>query len=429
MIEPILNQLRGKRILIAGFGREGKSSLRFIKRYLPDAEVSVADINPGVAAQLAAIDPALVFYSGAAYLDQIASFDLLLKSPGLSLNKPLPNGVQLSSQTDLFMAAYHRQVIGISGTKGKSTSSALIYHMLVSNGLPALLTGNMGFPCFDIIPELTAESIVVFELSAHQLEYVRHSPGTCVLLNIFEEHLDHFGSMEKYRAAKLNLIRYAGINDAVIVHQDLKNFVAESLSVIRTFPETIDFPLPSALKAAHNRLNIEAALHAVSFFGIEKEAALKSLSDFKALPHRLQYLGKSGGIHFYNDSIATIPEAVIAALRAIPQTNYLILGGFDRGIHYDKLVHYLLDNPVRVLFYTGKAGQRIADMLKSSDYLGNLIAVENLAEVFAWLKQHAKTGETCLLSPAAASYDQYENFEQRGEVFSALVKEFESFTG
>lgn len=424
MIEQLLQQLRGKRILIAGFGREGKSSLLFIKKQLPDVELAVADKNPDCAKELAAIDSRIPFSGGEHYLQHFADFDLILKSPGLKLEIPIPKNVQLSSQTDLFLSAYSEQVIGITGTKGKSTTAALTYHILSSSGLPALLTGNMGIPCFDIINQITPESIVVFELSAHQLQFVRHSPHVSVLLNIFEEHLDHFGNMENYQKAKLNLIRFAKMADFVLINSTLQQYVKDVQANISLFPEDNGFEFPTTLRGAHNRLNIEAALMTAACFGVTKVESLASLATFKSLPHRLEYLGQKGGVHFYNDSIATIPEAVIAALEAIPQTNFLILGGFDRGISYNSLMNYLLVKPVDIVFYVGKAGHRVAEMLQKNNFEGRLIAVENLQQAFTALKKLAKAGNTCLLSPAAASYDQFENFEQRGKLFKELAEEF-----
>lgn len=424
MIEQLLQQLRGKRILIAGFGREGKSSLNFIKKQLPDAEVAVADRNPNCTNDLAEIDPEITFFGGKQYLQQINSYDLILKSPGIKLEIPLPESVQISSQTDLFLSAFNSQIIGISGTKGKSTTASLIHHILVNRGLPALLTGNMGIPCFDIINQIAPKSIVVFELSAHQLQFVRHSPRISVLLNIFEEHLDHFGDMVSYRNAKLNLIRFAGKDDFAVLHRTLRQYVYGLEASISYFPEDVDFELPLALHGAHNRLNIEAALMAVACFGVSKKDGLSALTTFKSLPHRLEYLGQKGGVHFYNDSIATIPEAVIAALEAIPQTNFLILGGFDRGISYQSLVSYLLVKPVDRVFYVGKAGHRMVEMLQQQNYTGQLISIESLQQVFTALKDIAKPGDTCLLSPAAASYDQFENFEQRGKLYKELAEEF-----
>ena len=181
--------------MILGFGREGRSTLAFLQKYLPEAVVAVADKNPmeGVA------------HSGEDYLQSVYDYDIVIKTPGISLKDFDPRGIEITSQTDLFLSQFHHQTIGITGTKGKSTTTSLIHHLLKSSGHDAILTGNIGIPCFDIMEQIHENSIVVYELSAHQLEYVHNSPRVGVLLNVFEEHLDHFGTFERYKHAKFNL--------------------------------------------------------------------------------------------------------------------------------------------------------------------------------------------------------------------------------
>ena len=211
MFDLILNRLRGKRILILGFGREGRSSLAFVQKYLPEAAVAVADKNPMEHVQ----------YFGTSYLNAIFDFDIVIKTPGVSLRDFDTKGVEITSQTDLFLSQFHHQTIGISGTKGKSTTTSLIYHLLKESGHDAILTGNIGIPCFDIMEQIHEDSVVVYELSAHQLEYVHNSPRVGVLLNVFEEHLDHFGTFDRYKNAKFNLLRFMGEDDFAVVHDSL----------------------------------------------------------------------------------------------------------------------------------------------------------------------------------------------------------------
>ena len=211
MFDLILNRLCGKRILILGFGCEGKSTLCFLNKYLPEATVGIADKN--------AMDG--VTHSGEHYLEAMYDYDIVIKTPGISLKDFDTKGVEITSQTDLFLNQFHSQTIGISGTKGKSTTTSLIYHLLKSSGRKAILTGNIGIPCFDIIEDVDNQTIVVYELSAHQLEYVHNSPRVGVLLNVFEEHLDHFGTFGRYKQAKLNLLRFMGEEDTAVIHDAL----------------------------------------------------------------------------------------------------------------------------------------------------------------------------------------------------------------
>ena len=435
MFDLILNRLRGKRILILGFGREGRSSLRFVNKYLPETEVAVADKN----------EMEGVKHFGNYYLESMYDYDIVIKTPGISLKDFDTKGVEITSQTDLFLSQFHAQTIGISGTKGKSTTTSLIYHLLKSSGRDAILTGNIGIPCFDIMEDIKPESIVVYELSAHQLEYVHNSPHVGVLLNVFEEHLDHFGTFERYKSAKLNLLRFMDEDDTAVIHDTLINdalrVIASKAKQSRVFTQC-DFDeidrsaLP--MKGEHNYLNVKAALLACDAYGVDFRELIPYLYTFKPLEHRLEPVGTFGGVTFVNDSISTIPQAAISACNALQKVDFLLLGGFDRGIDYQPLVDYLKENPVPHLLFTGKAGERMMQLMDgiSTGSKTSLNSAPELVEgptsfnystmeeAFAYLKDHAKQGDVCLLSPAASSYDQYKNFEERGRKFKALAEAF-----
>ena len=432
----ILNRLRGKRILILGFGREGKSTLRFLNKYLPEAVVAVADKNQMEAVQ----------YFGTGYLEAMYDFDIVIKTPGISLKDFDTKGVEITSQTDLFLSQFHDQTIGITGTKGKSTTTSLIYHLLKSFGRDAILTGNIGIPCFDVMEDIKPESIVVYELSAHQLEYVHNSPRVGVLLNIFEEHLDHFGTMQRYAGAKLNIMRYMGEDDTAVIHETLMEeawrlFVNNIVFSLFDIDDLVDrTALP--LLGEHNLLNVKAALLACYAYGVDIRELVPYLYTFKPLEHRLEPVGTFGGVTFVNDSISTIPQATISACQALGRVDFLLLGGFDRGIDYQPLVDYLKEHPVPHLLFTGKAGERMMQLVRNYGVSTGSTACNtevrepvegptlyyyaSMEEAFAYLATHAKPGDVCLLSPAASSYDQYKNFEERGRKFKALAKGFKT---
>lgn len=414
MFDLILNRLRGKRILILGFGREGKSSLAFLKKYLPEAQVAVADKNPMEG----------VKHSGEDYLQAVYEYDIVIKTPGISLKDFDAKGVEITSQTDLFLSQFHNQTIGISGTKGKSTTTSLIYHLLKSSGHDAILTGNIGIPCFDIMEQIRADSIVVYELSAHQLEYVHNSPRVGVLLNVFEEHLDHFGTFDRYKHAKFNLLRYMCADDYAVVHESLLMVTLE-LGVNNVTFSRMDFDIDEEtlpILGPHNLLNAKAALCACAAFGVDVKEVIPHLYTFKPLEHRLEPVGTFGGVTFVNDSISTIPQAAIAACQTLGKVDFLLLGGFDRDIDYQPLVDFMMDHPVPHLLFTGKAGERMLAMMEKVQT--NKARYATMEEAFEYLKSHSKPGDVCLLSPAASSYDQYKNFEERGRKFKQLAQLF-----
>ena len=415
MFDLILNRLTGKRILVLGFGREGRSTLRFLNKYLPEAEVAVADKNPMEG----------VNHSGEHYLEAMYDYDIVIKTPGISLKDFNTKEVEVTSQTDLFLSQFHGQTIGVTGTKGKSTTTSLIYHLLKSSGRDAILTGNIGIPCFDVMEDIKPESIVVYELSAHQLEYVHNSPHVGVLLNVFEEHLDHFGSMSRYAMAKLNIMRFMGEDDIAVIHESLLDdawrlFVNNIVFSLFDISDCVDeSALP--LKGEHNLLNVKAALLACyAYDETDYREWVPYLYTFKPLEHRLEPVGTFNGLTFYNDSISTIPQATIEACKALGRVDFLLLGGFDRGIDYRPLAEYLKEHPVPYLLFTGKAGERMLELMDGPA----LYRYHNMEEAFAYIAQKAKAGDVCLLSPAASSYDQYKNFEERGAKFKALARAF-----
>ncbi|HMM11594.1 MAG TPA: UDP-N-acetylmuramoyl-L-alanine--D-glutamate ligase [Bacteroidales bacterium] len=427
MTEAIIRKLRNQRILILGFGREGQSTLEFIRRNNIQCQVCIADQRAPEPQLIKALnDNAIEANFGPDYLDWAREFDLIIKSPGIpSRLVPLNLHERISSQTDLFLEAFGRQTIGITGTKGKSTTSSLIHHMLINAGKHSLLTGNIGIPCFDIIPEIDDDSIVVFELSAHQLEFIHHSPHIGLLLNIFPEHLDHFGKLEHYAAAKCNIFAFMQNDDLLIIHSSLSRKIPAHFKANCNFYDASPISIPTMrLRGQHFSMLANAAIQAAMALGIDQQVALHALTTFQPLPHRLEPIGPIDGVLFINDSIATIPQATLAALDAWPATNFLILGGFDRGIDYALIVEGLMRWETPYVLLTGQAGRRMGEAIEAALPGKNLCYFNQLEEAFSFISVLACEGDIVLLSPAAASYDQYKNFEHRGDRFKELALSF-----
>ena len=428
MIESICRRLSGKRILIAGFGREGKSTLRFLQNYMPEAIVGIADKNESAFQDLD--KERYNLYFGDEYLKASSDYDVVIKTPGISVKDIDIDFSKITSQTDLFLEAFHNQVIGITGTKGKSTTSTLIYHLIKESGNDAILAGNIGIPILDCVNDINERTIIVYELSAHQLQFINRSPHVGILLNVFEEHLDHFGTFEKYKDAKANVLRYMSDDDVAVVNNDLYKAVSSQSSAVSVDFENYSFDdyninwedIP--LLGEHNKMNIKAALCACKSYGLSIEDLIPHLYTFKSLEHRQEYVGIFKGVKFYNDSISTIPQATIAALKTIKNVNFLLLGGFDRGIDYEPLVTYLKENPLPYILITGQAGQTIKDKLQTAEYKGNILEYTDMESAFVMMEKYAKSGDVCLLSPAAASYDRYKNFEERGRIFKEFANKF-----
>ena len=453
MVELIKERFANDSIVLLGFGREGQSSYSLLRKVFPDKHLSIADSNESVRENpLITDDVHLTVITGPGYLEQLAGFDVIFRSPGIPVwNLFLPRE-KITSQTELFLECYSSQVIGITGTKGKSTTSSLVYHILKTAGRDVLLAGNIGNPVFHFIDLITPETRIVFELSSHQLEYIRVAPHIAVLLNLFQEHLDAYSSYEDYQAAKSNITRHQVQDDYLVFNQDdqlVTHQVKPYEQLRKNYPYSVEHcPQPGGfirdgwvcfsdgdaikpvweihqdrfLRGEHNLKNILAAAIVAMICGIETEMIEDGIATFKGLDHRLEYVGEFGKIHFYNDSIATIPEACMEAVKAIPNVDTLIAGGFDRGIDYAGLAGFLSRSSVRNFILVGAAGKRIMEHLSAMDHTGKKLFYINRFDDFKDIAfRETRAGYACLLSPAAASYDEFKNFEERGIRFRELV--------
>ena len=433
-LNKIISELNGQNILILGFGREGRSSYSFLQQHVPDANIAVADANTTLETEKYPM--VRQWHLGPDYLQAISQYDLVLQSPGVCLKSLFPtlDTSRITSQTDLFLQAFGSQSIGVTGTKGKSTTSSLIRHLLQETGHETLFGGNIGIPLFELIPQINARSRIVMELSCHQLEFARHSPHIALLLNLFEEHLDHYTDYNAYQLAKYNIARNQRAEDLFLYpkgnelienlmekHPLASQIIAFSEEDFGDLLQSTNFPL----KGAHNRLNAAAALSAAQKCDPQTSMAdwTTALYSFQSLPHRMEYVGCFDGVTYYNDSISTIPQAAIAAVKAIGNVDTLLLGGMDRGIDYTPLKELFAYSSVRNFLFTGAAGRRMLGIAQETDPHDKHFAFfENFADMVDEAKKCTCKGMVCLLSPAAPSYDAFKNFEERGEVFKGLLK-------
>jgi UDP-N-acetylmuramoyl-L-alanine---L-glutamate ligase len=454
LLSPLL---ANRKLLILGFGREGQSTFRYIRKHFPGIPIGVADRNPDLLLELPEhfIEQGFSTHLGVNYLESLLDYQLIIKSPGVALPEgvKMNPGTVLTSQTHLMLEAYHRQIMGITGTKGKSTTSSLIYHLLQSSGIPSILVGNIGLPPFDQLDQVDPETRIVFEMSSHQLEDSILAPHIAVLLNLFPEHLDRYPSLEGYYSTKMRILSGQLEGDIFIYNEDIPgiNSRISQVSTQRKYlsfssgyqmkngcylsgnrimrchdgSETVFIELTDefALKGNHNRMNMMAAILAVQNAGSGDESIRQGLLSFKGLEHRLEYVGEFKGIHFYNDSIATIPEAAMEAVKALPETDTLILGGYDRMLDYSALVDFLYQSRVRNFIFLGKAGLRIYDGFQAIGKSNKkLFPVSSMEEACAIAFNQTAEGKICLLSPAAASYDSFKNFEERGRLFKKIAR-------
>ena len=433
MIKKLENFFKGKRVLILGLGREGRSTLDILRNI--DCTIGIADKNLTPTTELMQYE----LYLGENYLDCLDKFDIIMKSPGIALLDKISDEVKarITSQTDLLLRFRKNTLIGITGTKGKSTTSSLTCHILKECGKNAVLIGNIGVPPLERIGEFEEDTIIVCEMSCHQLEYVQASPDIAVLLNVFEEHLDHYVDFNAYKNAKENIYHYMNEKGTLIIGSDCVHdsfgcdvvtasldcgdadiFVTKDMLSING----IEIPLSgisTKLIGHHNFYNIGIAVCIALTLGCDKDEALKAVASFNGLPHRLENVGTFGGVQYINDSISTCPSTAIAAVKSFDKVDTIIIGGMDRGIDYTELVKFLNDSDIENVILLPDSGYRIYPELDGGKR--SIYKAESLIDAV----RHAKnvTKVRCLLSPAAASYGFYKNFEERGEHFKKLVSE------
>ena len=422
--QQLKSLLQGRRILIAGYGREGQSTQALLQRLLPGQEATVAHNDEEIFSAL-----------------EHNTYDLVIKSPGIPTMtlEGRCNLDTVTSQTDLFLQVYALQTLAVTGTKGKSTTTTLLHHLL-KGSLPdrdVILAGNMGIPLFDILDQLDDQSLVVAEFSCHQLENIHCGPHIGIILNLYQEHLDHYHDYQGYQMAKLQLALRQHQGDHCLYCTDSPDLNSQFSVFNSQFRTTLHpYSLSDAkaspiaqwntsLKGDHNLCNIYAAVQAAHLAvpEIPLTTLRSQLSTFKGLPHRLELVGTFNGISFYNDSISTIPEATIAALKALKKVDTLILGGFDRGIDYSPLGEYLRSHPsVRNLVFVGQAGRRMQQEWNLDDR--TVLVEDDYSRIVPWCYSHTAQDGICLPSPAAASYDAFKNFEHRGTTFKDLVQSY-----
>lgn len=442
-------KFENKKIVILGYGLEGQSTHNFLKRFLKNCDIQIMDKNSDhVKRQLGVNREQLYIYPEALYLKMDETVDYIFKSPGIPL-KQLEGKLDLNkitSQSNEFIGAYKEQIIGVTGTKGKSTVCSFLQQLLKEEGVKSLLVGNIGKPAFDYIEKKRFDGLYIYELSSHQLETTKASPKYSVILNIFEEHLDHYHSYNHYAEAKMNIARYQGVKDYIIYSEltdeivnRMKQFKGIRIPLTESVVKTgilylkdklelvgvgeklkLDFKIPRYLVGKHNLVNISIGIMISKILKCDTANIRNQvIRDFKGLPHRLAFVETVNGVSFYNDSIATIPQATIMAIKSISNVETVIIGGMDRGIDYQILIDFMNGHKELKLMLLPDSGHKIYEHLEDKD---RLYKVKDMEEAVNIAKAITTKGKTCILSPAAASYGFYKDFKERGHIFEGLVR-------
>jgi UDP-N-acetylmuramoylalanine--D-glutamate ligase len=440
------SELAGSRAGVWGAGREGLAACTALVAQSPEREVVVYTDEPVPDDERARFGAGARFASGADGFGELESCEVVVRSPGVSRYRPeverlAAAGATLTTGTNLWFAEHgDERIVAVTGTKGKSTTSALIAHLLNESGVRAILGGNAGFPLLDHLREDPPPDVWVLELSSFQAADLERGPSIGVLLNIHPEHLDWHGTPERYAADKVNMLTRR--EDTVAILNRLEPPVAalaDSLGHVRWFGGDEDLHVDVAgairdgledvlyepgtlrLRGRHNALNACAALTAVGELGLDPAAMPEALASFEPLPHRLEPVGTFGGRSFVNDSISTTPAAAMAALEALAGSRIaLIVGGYDRGQDYGPLAERIAESRwVDLVVGLPDTGARVlADVERLSSGRLPTRLVADVDEAVRVAAAGVPAGGVVLLSPAAPSYVQFKNFEERGAAFA-----------
>jgi UDP-N-acetylmuramoylalanine--D-glutamate ligase len=432
-----LSSLAGKSVCIIGYGKEGQAMAQALK-YIPKCKITVADKNQEL--KIAEFESQI----GDKYLENLDRFDAIIKSPGIPPSSKLKAQCsKLTSPTQIFFDTVQESgamIIGVTGSKGKSTTSTLIHSILHDNSralrIHSHLIGNIGEPAIGHIEDAGSNTIFVLEMSSYQLMDLTSSPFIAVITSFFPEHLDYHGSLANYLEAKKHITRFQTRHDVVFYNAKSKECHAvanESAGRHIPFsaddaPVTLDEIL---LKGTHNLSNIAAAYQVALHLGVEPESAIETIRKFRGLPHRLQSLGIHHGMEWIDDSISTTPQSAIAALDALgDNVTTIILGGQDRGYDFAPLAARLKKSNVKTAILLPDSGPTIGKAIRKAKADIKCVEIKTIEDaVSIVIKQTTKPvnhqtskPSIVLLSPSAPSYGHFKNFEERGDRFKTAIE-------
>ena len=452
-------ELKGKKVLVVGLGKSGLAAALFLRKR--GAYVTVSDMRS--AAALAKEIPALLeqgimVESGGHGLFTFRRQDLIVVSPGVPLDTPelvqvKTFGLPVIGELELAAQFLKGKILAITGSNGKTTTTALTGEILVEAGIKTQVGGNIGVPVIDLIDESNDDGWSVLEVSSFQLESTEQfHPAIAVILNITPDHLDRHHTFERYAMAKERIFLQQTADDALVLNADNdRAAAASSRSVARVYcfshqkpvaqgawvdlsaqvPQIVFRASPDAqiesimslsqigLKGTHNIENVLAAVCAARLAGASAAAIQRAVSGFKAVEHRLEYVATVNGVEYYNDSKATNVDAAAKAIAAFPDCIHLILGGKDKSSNYADLSD-LLRQRVKAVYTIGSAAAKIESHIRG---VVPIVACETLAKAVESAAMVARVGDVILLSPACSSFDQFESYEHRGRVFKELVQD------
>jgi UDP-N-acetylmuramoylalanine--D-glutamate ligase len=407
-----MNELKGKKICVLGDGADTQDVVPYLQKL--GGEITVLDEKK----------------DGKPFGD-LRGYEVIVRSPGVYRYRPEiveaeQTGVVITSKTKLFFQySPTKNIIGVTGTKGKGTTTTLIYEMLKAGGKEVFIGGNIGKPLFSEIDSMTPKSWVVIEMSSFQLIDMEVSPHIAVVLMVTQEHLDWHKDNDEYVRAKGSITKFQGANDFVVVNKDYPNSVkiGQMGKGQKVWVSGRDWAGQMRLRGEHNRENMAAAAAAAKIAGVQYLVINKVAGEFKGLEHRLEEVATVGGVMYFDDSFSTVPETTMAAIKAFNEPVVLIAGGSEKGSDFTELGKVIVGaKNVRAVLVIGLMAERISRAIQQA---GGGVEVmpggETMGQIVHKAHDIARAGDVVVLSPAAASFDMFKNYKDRGVQFKSQV--------
>jgi UDP-N-acetylmuramoylalanine--D-glutamate ligase len=432
-----LQNLKNKNICILGFGIENQALLRFLLGEKIDCQITVCDANRLEKKNYDALSRKNIkIIIGPSYDKNLNQFDLIFRIAGYplfseELRTATKAGAVITSPTKLFFELCpSKNIIGVTGTKGKGTTSSLITHIIKKAGLKVWLGGNIGTPMFSFFNKIKPSDYVVLELSSFQLEDLRKSPHISVITNFSQEHLapadpnnpNYHRSLKDYWRAKANIFKWQTEKDYLLASPDLRPVIEkEEIKSRIIYFEQADSA--GNLAGEYNKKNVGAAMEAAKILKIKKDITQNAIKSFKGLPHRIELVREVGGVKYYDNSFATTPEATIEDLKSFNNPIILFLGGADKGSNFKDLARTVKKANIKlVILLSGLATPKIKkELIKVGIEAKKMKSADGMAEAVEIARQKAEVGDMVLLSTACASFGMFKNYKERGDMFKQEV--------
>lgn len=430
-----MNKFLNKKVAVIGLGIEGKDAINYLLK--EGAEITLFDQKNESDLDFENIDREKIsLVCGSNYLKSgLLGFDYIVRSPGVYPYMPeiiqaKETGAKVTSAIKIFFDEAKGKIIGVTGTKGKGTTSTLIYEILKADGRDVHLSGNIGKPSLELLPSLTDNSWTVLELSSFQLMDMEKSPHIAVVLNITEDHMDWHKDRNEYIDAKKNIAKFQNENDFAVINGEYetpRSFETLGLGKKIIYSKALlddKYKKELLLRGEHNLENIAAAVEVAKAAGVNEEIILNTVRQFKGLEHRLELVGDIDGVKYYNDSFATGPQPTMAAINSFTEDETLILGGSDKGLNYKELGDLInLKKNIKNVILIGVTGSKIKEYLdeKYGYKITDLGLNTNMKEIVDIAHELSTPNSVVILSPASASFDMFKNYKDRGNQFKESV--------